>query len=218
MTYPILLDVSGKRIVIIGGGAVALRKAIKLIEAGAADITVVSPSFTDGFPDLVRCIKEAFRPQHLAGAEIVFAATDSPQVNELVIAEARRLKALACRSDEEGGDFTVPAVLRKGAVTVAVSAESPALAAAVRDKIAAGWDRRWTNMAEAMRILRPMVLESGLPPERRRELLRELASDAAMDKLATEGIEGLRKWIETKLATKDTKGHEDEERQRELRI
>ena len=194
MSYPILLDVSDKRIVIVGGGSVALRKAAKLIEAGAADITVVSPAFTEGFPASVRRVVESYRPEHLAGARLVFAATDSAQVNQSIVAEAQRLGIWVSQADD-GGDFAVPAVLREGAVAVAVSADSPALAAVIRDKIGQKWDPRWTAMADAMRTLRPMVLNSGLPPERRKELLRELASDAAMDRLAAEGIDALHEWV-----------------------
>jgi len=199
LAYPILLDVSQKRIIIVGGGGVAVRKATKLIEAGATDITVVSPAFAEGFPGSVRRLAEIFRPEHLASAAIVFAATDSPAVNESVVVEARRLNVLVSRADEEGGDFTVPAVLRNGPVTIAVSAESPALAATIRDKIGEQWDSRWTAMADAMRILRPMVLNSGLEPQRRRELLRELATDTAMDKLAADGIAGLRDWLAKRI-------------------
>jgi siroheme synthase-like protein len=194
--YPILLDVSDKRIVIIGGGAVALRKAVKLLEAGAGDVTVVSPNFIEGFPATVKKITQAFGVEHLAGAAMVFAATDSAAVNAQVVEESRRRNALVSRADEEGGDFTTPAVLRQGPVTVAVSAESPALSAAIRDGIAAKWDPRWTEMAHAMRLLRPMILQAGLAPAPRRELLRELAGNIALDKLAAEGIDGLRKWIE----------------------
>jgi precorrin-2 dehydrogenase / sirohydrochlorin ferrochelatase len=197
--YPILLDLSDKRVVVVGGGAVALRKVTKLIEAGAMDITVVSPRFADGFPEMVRRIESEFKPEHLAGAALVFAATDVPDVNAAVVAEARRLGIWASRADEQKSDFTAAAVLRVGGATLAVWADSPALAAAMRDKISQNWDQRWTAMVEAMKTLRPLVLDSGLAPERRREVLRELASQAAIEKLASGGIEGLRQWIEPKL-------------------
>jgi precorrin-2 dehydrogenase / sirohydrochlorin ferrochelatase len=197
--YPILLDLSDKRVVVVGGGAVALRKVTKLIEAGAMDITVVSPRFADGFPEMVRRIESEFKPEHLAGAALVFAATDVPDVNAAVVAEARRLGIWASRADEQKSDFTAAAVLRVGGATLAVWADSPALAAAMRDKISQNWDQRWTAMVEARKTLRPLVLDSGLAPERRREVLRELASQAAIEKLASGGIEGLRQWIEPKL-------------------
>jgi precorrin-2 dehydrogenase / sirohydrochlorin ferrochelatase len=213
--YPILLEVSDKSILIVGGGQVALRKAIKLIEAGAARITVLAPEFAGGFPAKVRKITGSYTPDQLAGADLVFAATNSPRVNAAIVEEARKRHVWVSRADgdEDHGDFTAAAALQEGGVTVAVWAQSPALSAAIRDGLHNRWDARWTAMAEAMRILRPIVMNSGLSPDRRRELFRELATDAAMDELATDGIDALRDWITKKtkeLSTKDTKEHEEE--------
>jgi precorrin-2 dehydrogenase / sirohydrochlorin ferrochelatase len=198
--YPILLDVRDKKIVIVGGGPVGLRKAQKLIEAGAGDVTVVSPSFVEGFDASVTKVREAFRPEHLAGADLVFAATDSPQVNGQIVAEARRRKVWVSRADaEETADFSTPAVLREGPVTVAVSAESAALSAFIRDGVRDRWEKRWSDMAEAMRTLRPFIVGSGLSPEKRRELFRRLATEAALEKLARGGLDGLREWIKAEM-------------------
>jgi precorrin-2 dehydrogenase/sirohydrochlorin ferrochelatase len=208
-TYPILLDVSDKRIVIVGGGAVGLRKAVKLLEAGATDVTVISPLFADGFPAAVRKVQEPYRPEHLTGAALVVAATDSPQVNSDVAAEARRRHALVSRADsDDGGDFTTPAVLRQGVVTVAVWADNPALSAGIRNGLMARWDPRWTNMAQVMRTLRPIILRSGLPAAQRRQLMHELAGESAMERLTAGGVEALRQWIMERLKDLSTNGHE----------
>lgn len=198
--YPILLDVTQKRVVIVGGGGVALRKVTKLVEAGALNITVVSPNFVEGFPEAARKVAEVYKAEHLAGAELVFAATDSPAVNAAVVRDGRNVRALVCRADsDEDGDFAVPAVLRAGAVVVGVSAGSPALAAAIRDGVQNRWDARWTAMSLAQQTLRPLILRSGLPAQDRKELLRELASNEAMDVLGSGGIESLRDWIVRKV-------------------
>ena len=199
--YPILLDVSDKRIVIVGGGSVALRKATKLVEGGARHVLVVAPKFVEGFPPSVRKVTAMYDPAHLAAAALVFAATDSPEVNAEIVREARRRGALVSRADVDAespgaaGDFTVPAVLKEGPVMVGVWADSPALAGNIRDGLRARWDNRWTLMAEAMRSLRPMILKSGLPPAARRELFRELATDAAMATLSDGGMGELEKWV-----------------------
>jgi precorrin-2 dehydrogenase/sirohydrochlorin ferrochelatase len=207
-----MLDVRDKRIVIVGGGAVALRKATKLVEAGANDVVVVAPQFIAGFPEAVWKVKAAFEPDHLAGAMMVFAATDSSKVNAAVVREARRRRAFVCRADgvagkgKAAGDFTLPAIMRGGPVTVGVWAQSPALAARIREGVSQRWDARWTIMAEAMTTLRPMIVKSGLPPAMRRDLLRELSGEAAMEKLAMatvkdkdEAIRELGRWIESRI-------------------
>ncbi len=194
--YPILLDVTDKKIVIVGGGAVALRKATKLVESGATDITVVAPNFADGFPSSTKKVTSTFKPDHLDGAKLVFAATDSAAVNAEVVREARLRGALVSRADEETADFSTGASIREQSITVAVWTESPALSATIRDGLKNHWDARWTQMAQAMQTLRPEILKSNLSPENRRKLFRALAESPAMNKLSEGGITALRDWIE----------------------
>jgi len=199
VAYPILLDVSTLPIVIVGGGGVALRKAFKLLEAGATRITAVAPKFVDSFPASVHKIAAEFKPEHLVGARMVFAATDSQWVNDLVTREARKIGALVNRADAENGDFTVPAVLRQSSITAAVWSDSPALSAFVRDHIGENWNPHWTALAIAMQTFRPRILASNLTLAHRSALLRELASEAALKILAAEGTSGLERWFEIKM-------------------
>jgi siroheme synthase (precorrin-2 oxidase/ferrochelatase) len=102
--------------------------------------------------------------------------------------------------EEEPGDFSIPAQFRPGAlgetpsVVVSVSCESPALSARIRDGLAQRWDPRWSTMAALMQQLRPMIRRSGWPISQRRSVLRDLASDAAMDALAG-GTAALLAWL-----------------------
>src|SRR5262245_42932678 len=128
-----MLDVTDRRVVIIGGGSVAARKAAGLIAAGATRVRVVSPQFDSKMPATAQIerISERYEPRHLDGAMLVFAATDSAEVNAAVVTQARHRGILVNRADgiDEGGNFSTPAVLRDGAVTVTVStAGSPAIA------------------------------------------------------------------------------------------
>ena len=108
---------------------------------------------------------------------LVFAATDDPAVNAAVVRDARSRGVLVNRADADGdepGDFVTPARLQESAVTITVSAGSPALAALIRDGIRERWDERWSRMADAMRVLRPMILrQAELPEARRREVFRD---------------------------------------------
>src|SRR3954466_13379237 len=139
-SYPLMLDVTNRPVVIIGGGSVAARKARGLLEAGGTEVRMVSPSFHEGVPAAVERIVGRYEARHLTGAGLVFAATDSGETNDAVVADAQRLGILVCRADgdgEEPGNFSTPAVLRKGAITLAVSAAgAPALAARIRDELA----------------------------------------------------------------------------------
>src|SRR5213080_168589 len=106
--YPLLLEVSDREIVIVGGGDVALRKAMGLIDAGAKCVRVISPDVHERMPTQVQRIAETYRPEHLLGAGLVFAATDDPKVNDAIARDARELGILVCRADaddENAGDF-----------------------------------------------------------------------------------------------------------------
>jgi precorrin-2 dehydrogenase / sirohydrochlorin ferrochelatase len=193
-----MLDVSQRPIVIVGGGSVAARKAKGLLDAGATHITVIAPEFCDSIPTSVKRITASYTADHLTDAGLVFAATDDPDVNATVVRDAHQLGLLVNRADstdDDAGDFSTPAVLREEDLVVTVSAGgSPTLAAALRDDLQAQLNPRWTKMASAMKVLRPRAL--AIPSiEKRRDVLRDMATTAAMDILDKEGIDGLWGWL-----------------------
>jgi precorrin-2 dehydrogenase/sirohydrochlorin ferrochelatase len=194
-----LLDVTQCLVVIVGGGTVAVRKARGLIEAGATRIDVVAPQIHAEMPVGVRRVAERFQAAHVDGARLVFAATDVAEVNSAVVEACRMRGILVNRADYvegNGGDFTTPAIERRGPILIAVSASgAPALAANLREKLAGHIEPRWIQMAEAMMILRPRILSGRLLPAERRDTFQELATDTAMQLLAERGLEGLWKWL-----------------------
>ena len=196
--YPLMLDLRDRLVVIVGGGAVAARKARGLIEAGAMRVRVVSPIFGGEMPAQVERVTHEYSPQWIEGATLVFAATDNAGVNDQVVRDARRLGILVNRADsdeENPGDFTTPAVHRDGELTITVSASSPALSAAIRDRLAQRCEPKWTKMAAAMRELRPRILAGDAPIEYRRNAFRDLASEQAMEILDRQGVEELWAWL-----------------------
>ncbi|HLH18962.1 MAG TPA: bifunctional precorrin-2 dehydrogenase/sirohydrochlorin ferrochelatase [Bryobacteraceae bacterium] len=136
--YPIFLDLKDRPVLVVGAGKVALRKTRGLLEAGAR-VTVVAPEWEPEFEDLpVRRIARRFRASDLAGAMLVFAATDDRLANHRVgvAAKGRGIFANIADSAEEC-DFVVPARVQRGPVQIAVSTggESPRLAAELRRKL-----------------------------------------------------------------------------------
>jgi precorrin-2 dehydrogenase/sirohydrochlorin ferrochelatase len=193
-----MLDVTERMVVIIGGGPVAARKARGLLEAGASQIRCVAPAFSDEFPAEVDRVPEAYRAEHLNGAALVFAATNNAEVNDAVVRDARERNILVNRADvdeDEPGDFAVPARLRNGKVVVAIAAGSPALAALIRDRLSEAFDPRWQKMAQAMHELRPFIKSAGIDIGGRRRIFRELATEDALNVVATRGVDGLRNWL-----------------------
>lgn len=135
--YPLLLDPAGKRVVVVGAGRVAARRARALVDAGAL-VTVVAPVATEEMRALpVEWHQRGYAEGDLAGAWLAHAATDDPAVNAAVAAEAERERIWCVRADDARQSAAwVPAVLRDGDITVAVNAgRNPLVAAGVRDGV-----------------------------------------------------------------------------------
>ena len=147
--YPIFLDLSGRRCVVVGGGEVANRKARKLLQA-RAEVVVISPEVR---PELESVAAEVHRRPYedgdLEGAYLAFAATDAREVNAAVAAEAkgRGIPVNVADSPSEG-DFALPSVLRRGRLQVAVSTggASPALARRIRGELEELFGPEWAGV------------------------------------------------------------------------
>lgn len=137
--YPVTLLLTGRPCVVVGGGAVAGRKTAGLVAAGAV-VTVVSPKVAPEIRALgVRVVERAFEPGDLEGAWLAVTATGVPAVDRAVFEAGERAGVLVNAADAPGAcSVLLPAVLRRGPVSVAVSTDgrSPSLAVALRDAIA----------------------------------------------------------------------------------
>src|SRR5688572_1342145 len=192
-----MLDVTDRLVVIIGGGAVAVRKVKTLLEAGATRVRVVSPTFHEQMPAEVERVQQEYDVQHLDGAGLVYAATDVNEVNDRVVRDAKSRGVLVNRLDEgfPPGDFVTPAAWRQGQVVLAVSAGSAALSVAIRDDLAAQLDDRYVRMSQVMIDLRPRIRDSGIEPAKRTAIFRDLATEDACDVLRERGERGLHEWL-----------------------
>ena len=140
--YPVLLDLRGRRVVVIGGGTVAEGKVAPLIEAGA-DVTVIAPVLTPGLSFTVRERKlthlaRQYAPGDLIDAHLAIAATDDPEVNHAAHAEAEgRRIPINVVDDPPYCGFILPSIMRQGDLVVAVSTSgnAPALAVRIRERL-----------------------------------------------------------------------------------
>lgn len=164
----------------VGGGQVALRKVEDALRAGLR-VTVVAPSAVPALRDLAArgCVdweNRPFRPEDVRGTFLVFAAA-TPVVNGEVSAAARAAGALVNVADHPRiSDFISPAVLQRGPVTVAVSTggASPALAARLRDRVAAVVGEEVGEWAALLRRFRTRVQKTVPEGRARHELLRRV--------------------------------------------
>jgi precorrin-2 dehydrogenase/sirohydrochlorin ferrochelatase len=209
--YPVQLDIRGRRCLVVGGGGVGTRKAEGLLACGAA-VTVVSPEASARLKALAaagRLVLAArpFRPEDLAGVFLVIGATDDEPLNRRVSEEAERRGILCNIADRpEACNFILPAVVRRGELTVAVSTagRSPALAKKLRGDLERQFGPEYAVLLDLLGAIRRRLLARAHAPEAHKPLFERLvASDllelirrndrAAIDRLLAETLgEGFR--------------------------
>lgn len=138
--YPVSLVVADRDCLVVGGGPVAARKVGGLLDCGAR-VTVVAPRVVEAIRRQRPLVVEnrPYRPPEAARYQLVITATGIPEVDGAVSSDARRAGVWVNSADDTGNcSFLLPAVSRRGSVTVAVSTggASPALAVWVRTRVA----------------------------------------------------------------------------------
>jgi siroheme synthase-like protein len=164
-TYPIFAIIEDKPCLVVGGGAVGERKVQDLREAGAR-VTVLSPRLTPALAELaasggIRHLNEDFTPDHLNGMALVMAATDDRAVNARVSAAAQeRGLWVNVADDPEFCTFIVPAQVKRGDLTVAISTggASPALARKLRQELQEQFGPEYRPYLALLRGLRARLL------------------------------------------------------------
>ena len=117
--FPLFLDLTGRRAVVLGGGTVGLRRAEALAQFGA-EVTVIAPRLVRELPG-VRYLARRYQAGDLAGAFLAVAATDDPAVNAAAGREAQERGVLFNRSDcPEACGFFFPAICEGGGLTAGV--------------------------------------------------------------------------------------------------
>jgi precorrin-2 dehydrogenase/sirohydrochlorin ferrochelatase len=149
--YPIFLDLSGRRCVVVGGGEVANRKARKLLQARAR-VVVISPEITPELESVAVAVhRRHYREGDLEGAYLAFAATDSREANAAVAREAKERGVPVNVADKPSdGDFALPSTLRRGRLQVAVSTggASPTLARRIKNELEEAFGPEWAGVVE----------------------------------------------------------------------
>ncbi len=206
-TYPLcLIGLDAQRVIIIGGGSVAARKAASLVEGGAHPL-VISP---DLHPDLqafvdtgkVTHLPRCYQPGDLAGAFLAISATDDPAVNRQVWEEAQAEGCLVNVVDDPShSNFILPAVVRRGELTISVSTGggSPALARRLRERLEETFGPEYGDLAGLLEQLRPQLMANHPPQERLAVALR-LVDGPLLDILRQQGYAAAHQYALTEIS------------------
>ena len=170
--YPIFAEMTGRRCVVVGGGAVAERKVEGLLEVGA-HVTVVSPSLSSKLASLVsqgkvRHIARPYQAGDLKGCALAFVATDDAGVNEAVAREGQERGVWVNAADDPAYcDFILPSVLRRGELVVAVATGglSPALSRVIREELEGYFTEDYATLAAIVGKVRRELKRYSFVPE-----------------------------------------------------
>jgi precorrin-2 dehydrogenase/sirohydrochlorin ferrochelatase len=208
-SYPVNLNVQDRRCLVVGGGVVGTRKALRLVRCGAR-VVVISPRVTEAlrpFIDngVVRWRARGYRGSDLMPDQIsdqaieygsdsqavflVITTTDNPSVNAQVHADARKFGILCNIADRpEACDFTLPAVVSRGdlTITVSTSGKSPALARRLRKDLEMQLGEEYDVGLKLMGAVRKRLLGEGHDPDAHKVRFRRVI-DGGLIPLIREG-------------------------------
>jgi precorrin-2 dehydrogenase/sirohydrochlorin ferrochelatase len=181
-TLALNIRMHGRLVVIIGGGTVALRK-LRIVLAAGAHAKIVAKELCPEINALTESERVAVRigsymATDLDNAFLVIAATDDTTINEKVRSESQKRGVLIAVADNpSAGDYTFPAVLRRGDLNIAVSTDGrcPTFAVDVRDQIAGRIGNEYCVILERVAAEREKLLTNGSSGTYNATVLRSLA-------------------------------------------
>jgi len=192
--YPIFLELSGRRVVVVGGGAVAVRKAQMLLAAGAR-LVIVAEQIEDKLTSLWKgtnpeLIKSKYSKNYIAEAVLVIAATNNSKLNNRIYKDCQELEIL-CNvvDDPEHCDFFVPAVVKRGDLQIAIGTEGhcPAYAGHLRKKLEQSFTDKHGEFLAELETFRKRIIEEVPDAADRKALLGQLVDDKSFEYFIQKG-------------------------------
>ncbi len=210
--YPIFLELTGRRVVVIGAGAVAARKAQSLLDAGAR-LVVVADKIDDVLTGLCQgknaeLIKSKYAKDYLTGAVLAIAATGDRQLNGRIYKDCQELEILCNVVDEpQLCDFFVPAVVKRGDLQIAVCTEghSPAYAGHIRKKLEQTFTDKHGEFLAELKTLRERIIKDVADPTDRKALFGQLADDKSFEYFVQNGPARWRAYADRLISMRNEK-------------
>jgi precorrin-2 dehydrogenase / sirohydrochlorin ferrochelatase len=188
--YPVMLDVRGRLAIVVGGDRMAAEKAAGLVSSGA-DVRVISPEFCDELlaqaeHKRVMLLRKSYEPGDLAGAFVVIAATNDPQLVQAIWNETQERGQLVNIVDvPERCSFIMPSILRREPLTIAVSTEgaSPGLAKRIRRDLEEIFPPTYGTYLRLAALARTHLRQHGVSYEHRDEFFEDFHTSDVLNKL-----------------------------------
>ncbi len=181
MNYPIMLDLKGKKITIVGGGKVAYRKVCNFIKFGYK-VEVISVDFIEDFKNInekVNLIYNEYSEKYIEDSFIVVAATNNRKINESIGIFCREKGKLVNVVDNPSlSNFIVPSVLKRGDLIIGVSTsgKSPSLAAKIKKDLESTYDDSYEEYVKLLGHIRNEILKKYDDSLEKKKLLNEIVN------------------------------------------
>lgn len=186
---PLMIDLSQKSIVIVGGGKVATKRASTLIEY-CADVHIVSPIISTTLKELldnenITWSQKEFEPQDVEHADFVVIATNNNEVNTKVLESVPPHALCNHASKAQVGNVTIPSILKRGKLSISVSTNgaSPKLSKKMISRISDMYDESYEMYIDFLYESRQLIKRLSIEPSRKQELLQHILSDEYLDEV-----------------------------------
>jgi len=190
--YPIFLQVKNRKCLLVGAGAVGVRKLKSILECDPDHVTVLDTA--DPGPEMLEISRDQhvsfeqrhFRAEDMNDVFITFACTSNTELNRHIADLCAEKNILCIIADfPEGSNFIVPSVIRQGDLTLAVSSGwcTPALTKKIRRDLQDIFGQHYADFITLMGRIRPLVLDLGKETSHNTALFRLLVASPILDEL-----------------------------------
>lgn len=191
-----MLDIENRNCLVIGGGKVAYRKTLSLLECGGR-VKVLSKNISDEFKNLINkgeieYIEDKYNLKYIDNVYIVYAATDNRSINNIIYEDCNRNNILVNVVDEPDiCNFIVPAKVQRGDLTIAVSTngKSPMLSRKIREELEKIFNSNYEVFLDIMGDMRSKVLCDIKDGKKRTEFFKEVVYSDFLERLTYENKE-----------------------------
>ncbi|MDG0842119.1 NAD(P)-binding protein [Staphylococcus equorum] len=197
---PLMIDITNKKVFVIGGGKVAERRVTTLVNY-AKDIHIISPTISENLKDMfqrsvIKWSEKSFEVNDIQQADLIVVATNDASTNQYVLQHKPSHAMINMTGAATAGDVVFPSILQRGKLTLSISTNgaSPALTA----EILAEFQQRFTSHYEAyvdfLYECRQRVKQSALSSLEKQRFLKSILADSYLEK---DNQKDVMKWLDS---------------------
>ena len=188
--FPLMLNLAGKTVLVVGAGVVGTRRTVSLLAANA-NVRLIDPRSADGPPhhSQLERIVVPYSPSHLQGVTLAFACS-TPEVNLTVVNDARSTGVwVGDAAEPDRADVIVPSLVRQGGLLFAVSTggASPTLAKRITHELIKLYDTAYADWVCVLGEIRSRAMTAIPDPTVRRSVLAEFCEPHWLERIRAAG-------------------------------